>query len=93
MIIRRAKEAPFEAKLVADAGIRSLKLTLRHDAGWPDRLWLLPGGRPAFTELKAPGAEPTELQQFRIARLEELGYDVAWFDDYRAAMKWLRGKL
>ncbi len=93
MIIRRAKEAPFEAKLVADAGIRSLKLTLRHDAGWPDRLWLIPGGRPAFTELKAPGAKPTALQWHRIVTLVELGYDVEWFDDYRAAMTWLGGKL
>src|SRR5580765_6934164 len=91
VIIRRATEAPFEHKLVRDAardlGLRSLKLTLRHDAGWPDRLWLIPGGRPLFMELKAPGKEPSPLQRARLETLEALGYDACWFNDYDSAME------
>lgn len=93
MIINRAREAPFEKRLVAKVGLRSLKLTLRHDAGWPDRLWLIPGGRPAFTELKAPGKTPTPLQLERIIELRRLGYSADWFDDYDAAIAWLYGRV
>lgn len=88
VVVRYALEATFEQKLVTDArrawGLRSLKLALRADAGWPDRLWLIPG-RPFWTELKRGGDVPNELQNYRLKELRELGYDVAWFDNYDAA--------
>ena len=34
-------------------------------AGMPDRIILLPGGRMAFAELKAPGKKPRRLQLLR----------------------------
>ena len=34
--------------------------------GVPDRIVLLPGGRIAFAELKAPGKKPRPLQEVRI---------------------------
>ncbi len=91
-MIRR--ETPLETKLVKAAarelGLRSLKLTLRYDAGWPDREWLIPGGRPLFMELKAPGERPRPLQMERIATLHRLGYRAVWTDDYDEALEYLR---
>ena len=47
--------------------------------GWngaPDRLALLPRGRMAFVELKAPGKTPRPLQRRRREQLERLGFRV-----------------
>ena len=43
-------------------------------AGIPDRLVLMPGGKMAFVELKAPGEKPRKLQQIRIKRLRKMGF-------------------
>lgn len=42
----------------------------------PDRLVSLPGGCIVFVELKAPGKEPTPLQEKDHARRRALGFDV-----------------
>jgi len=42
--------------------------------GVPDRLVLLPHGKFAFVELKAPGKQLRPLQVKRIGQLRELGY-------------------
>lgn len=42
--------------------------------GIPDRLILLPGGKMAFVELKAPGEKPRKLQQVRIKQLRKMGF-------------------
>ena len=47
--------------------------------GWdgvPDRLVLLPSGRMAFVELKAPGKMMRPLQMRRKRQLEDLGFMV-----------------
>ena len=49
--------------------------------GVPDRLILLPGGRMAFAELKAPGQTPRPLQWHRIGDLRRLGFRVYIIDD------------
>jgi len=43
-------------------------------AGVPDRIILLPDGKIAFAELKAPGRKPRPLQLRRIAKLRSLGF-------------------
>lgn len=48
--------------------------------GIPDRIILLPGGRIAFAELKAPGKKPRPLQERRIAQLRKLGFKVYVID-------------
>ena len=48
--------------------------------GVPDRLVLLPGGRLAFIELKAPGKELRPLQVRRKRQLEALGFLVYCID-------------
>ena len=49
-------------------------------AGVPDRLILLPGGKMAFAEMKAPGKKPTSLQRLRHGQLRDLGFRVFVID-------------
>lgn len=52
-------------------------------SGVPDRLLLLPGGRIAFVEVKAPGRTLRPLQIKRKRQLEALGFLVYCIDDVR----------
>ena len=49
--------------------------------GMPDRLVLLPHGRIAFVELKAPGKKMRPLQVHRKRQLEALGFPVYFIDN------------
>ncbi|HBR01728.1 MAG TPA: nuclease [Ruminiclostridium sp.] len=49
--------------------------------GMPDRLLLLPHGKMAFAELKAPGGKPRQLQIRRIKQLRKLGFACYVIDD------------
>ena len=49
--------------------------------GMPDRLLLLPHGRVAFVEVKAPSAKPRPLQMARHRLLASLGFKVYVIDD------------
>src|SRR5208283_1561851 len=97
VVARRPLETSVERRVARDAltlyGVVSFKLTLRHDAGWPDRLFLVPGGRPLFIEFKRPGEPPNPLQAHRIETLSGLGYDVEVRDDYDAALAAIAGRL
>lgn len=58
--------------------------------GWdgvPDRIVLLPGGRIAFAELKAPGKKPRPLQVRRKRQLEALGFKVYIIDSLTEIQK------
>jgi len=48
--------------------------------GMPDRIVLLPKGRMAFVEVKAPGRRPRPLQETRHRQLRSLGYGVSVLD-------------
>lgn len=56
------------------------KFTSPGFAGMPDRLILLPGGRFAFAEVKAPGEKPRKLQTARHRLLMRLGFPVFVID-------------
>lgn len=49
--------------------------------GMPDRIVLLPYGRLAFVEVKAPGEKPRPLQEARHKLLGQLGFKVYVLDD------------
>ncbi len=49
--------------------------------GMPDRIVLMPGGRIAFAEVKAPGRKPRPLQLRRHEQLRRLGFEVFVLDD------------
>lgn len=49
-------------------------------AGVPDRLILLPKGKIAFAETKAPGEKPRQLQKAVMRKLGRLGFKVYVID-------------
>lgn len=49
--------------------------------GMPDRLVLLPFGKIAFVEVKAPNEKPRPLQRARHRLLKRLGFRVYVLDD------------
>lgn len=76
-------EKQIEQKLVQEVrkcGGICPKFTSPGFAGMPDRLLLLPHGRMAFAELKAPGRRPRPLQEARHKLLARLGFRVYVID-------------
>ena len=67
-------------RAVKDKGGIAPKFTSPGFDGMPDRLVLLPGGRMAFVELKAPGKKPRALQMARHRLLRRLGFKVYVID-------------
>ena len=61
-------------KAVKQKGGLCIKFTSLGFDGVPDRLVLLPKGRMAFIELKAPGKKPRALQIRRMKQLSALGF-------------------
>ncbi|MDD3306925.1 VRR-NUC domain-containing protein [Acetobacterium carbinolicum] len=59
--------------------------------GMPDRLVLLPGGRLAFVEVKAPGKKSRPLQMVRHELLKRLGFAVYVLDDVEKIGEMLDG--
>ena len=77
------KESTVEHRLVIEVKKRggiALKFVSPGIDGVPDRLVLLPHGKSAFVEVKAPGRTPRPLQVRRIVQLRELGYLVYCLD-------------
>jgi len=77
------REKQIEQKLVQEVrknGGICPKFTSPGFAGMPDRLILLPHGRFAFAELKAPGKKPGPLQAARHKLLARLGFRVYVID-------------
>lgn len=56
------------------------KFTSPGTDGMPDRIVLMPNGRMAFVEVKAPGKEPRPLQTHRHEQLRCLGFKVYVLD-------------
>ncbi|MCL6453565.1 MAG: VRR-NUC domain-containing protein [Alicyclobacillus sp.] len=75
---------------VKAAGGRAYKFVSPGNAGVPDRLVLLPGGRVVFVELKAPGRHPTPLQVIQQQRIAALGFDVRVIDSLEAVYELIR---
>ena len=76
-------EKQIEQKLVAEVrrrGGMALKFVSPSYSGMPDRLVLLPDGKVAFVEVKAPGKKPRSLQVKRHATLRKLGFQVFVLD-------------
>ena len=73
-------EQKFRAAVKAVGGV-AVKLTSPGFDGVPDRLALLPDGKMAFVEVKAPGEKPRPLQLSRHRLLRRLGFKVYVLDD------------
>ena len=67
-------------KAVKQNGGVCWKFTSPGTAGVPDRIVLMPGGRIAFVEVKAPGEKMRALQIRRKQQLERVGFSVYCLD-------------
>lgn len=77
------REKTIEHKLLMEVkkiGGLALKFVSPGFDGMPDRLILLPCGKIAFAELKAPGKKPRQLQIARHKTLMKLGFRVYVID-------------
>jgi hypothetical protein len=63
----------------------SLKFIEGVETGWPDSLFLIPGGRPMFIEFKWPGEDLEPKQVYQIFILLNMGYDVEVHDNVEEA--------
>lgn len=70
-------------KEVASMGGRCLKWTSQSVTGIPDRIILLPKGKIAFVEVKAPGHQPRKIQVKRLQQLSDLGFTCFVLDDVK----------
>ena len=73
-------EGQFFVDAVKKAGGLALKFTSQGMNGVPDRLVLLPDGKAAFVELKAPGKQMRPQQRKRRKQLMALGFPVLCVD-------------
>ena len=79
----QTSEKALERYLVSQAhdnGLVCLKYFNAHEAGYPDRILLLPEGRVLWVELKSAGCKPTALQHYRIKSLRQHGHRVVVAD-------------
>ena len=77
------RESTVEHRLATETKKRggiALKFVSPGIDGVPDRLVLLPDGKSAFVEVKAPGKQLRPLQVRRIGQLRELGYSAYCLD-------------
>ena len=68
-------------KAVKEQGGLCLKFVSPGYDGVPDRIILMPNGKIAFAELKAPGKKMRPLQEARKRQLERLGFSVFLVDN------------
>lgn len=81
-MLEKSVEQKF-TKAVKDKGGLALKFVSPNFNGVPDRLVLMPFGKMAFVELKAPKKKMRALQIKRKRQLESLGFFVYCVDDVR----------
>src|SRR5690606_14277269 len=62
-ILDRDVERPAARRALQELGVFSIKIAAAQETGYPDRLFLIPGGRPLFIEFKRPGERPTPRQR------------------------------
>ena len=90
MVILR-RESSIERKVCRDAlkkwGIKSIKLNGRGQTGWPDREFLIFGGRSLYIEFKKSGGRCTAKQQRILRWLKGNGNAVAVHDSAEDALK------
>lgn len=78
------REKEIEKRLVQEVRKRGglcWKFTSPGTDGVPDRIVLMPDGKFAFVELKAPGKKVRPLQEYRKSQLEERSFDVYCIDN------------
>ncbi len=89
-MLEKDLEAKFRQAVKEKGGI-AFKFVSPGNAGVPDRLVVLPGGRIGFVELKVNGNKPTALQNRQMDRLKKLGCFVCVLDSVAAIPEVIAG--
>ena len=93
----KRKESSLETSVVEWAkkhGVHyCIKLQGMGNKSYPDRLFLMPGGKVLMIEFKRPGETPTKLQEYCHDELRNLGYDVEVHSTRQGAIESLQRGL
>lgn len=76
-------------KIRVRLNIENIKLNINANTGYPDRMFLIPGGKPVFIEFKKPGGVLSKKQQYTISLLQRLGYNVLVTDTIDEAFHYI----
>lgn len=74
-------------------GVINVKMKAAGHNGWPDRMFMIPGGRPLLIEFKNVGESPPPLQQVMHRRLKHYGYQVEVCDSVDEAIGYIKRAL
>lgn len=80
-------------RIAAELGVENLKLNVKGNTGWPDRIFFLPGGRPLLVEFKRPGERSRPKQMYIISQLIANGYDAEVCSDAGVAVELVRERM
>jgi hypothetical protein len=81
-------------KWARDHGVTVLKVNPIWYAGWNDRIFFVPGGKPVIVEFKAPGVTTVRpKQKARHKNLRKLGYDVHVIDTKQEGIALIESRL
>lgn len=81
------------ARVLEELGVFSVKLSRTQEAGYPDRLFILPGGRAVWCEVKKPGGKRTARQVLIHERLRHFGHEVHTLDTADEIVEVVRAAL
>lgn len=87
-------EKNIERRLVRELsaiGLKALKYSNPHEAGYPDRIVLLPDGGVAWVELKSTGRKPSKLQKVRMEELARRGHHAVVIDSIEGVLSFVNG--
>ncbi len=74
-------------KILSELGVVSIKLNVKANTGWPDRLFLIPTGIPLLIEFKQPGKDLRPKQEYIHNLLKMYNYKVEVHDDAERAFQ------
>lgn len=81
-------------KLARRLGVPVLKVNPLWMAGWPDRIFFVPGGKPLIIEFKRDEKSKLRAKQKEIiGKLEALGYEVCTINSKEEGEAVLRSRL
>lgn len=86
-------EGKVAERALRELSIFSIKLRVAQERGYPDRIFLIPGGRPLFIEFKRSGKTAQPYQLMIHKRLRHAGYQIEVHDDIEEALAAIRKAL
>ena len=101
VVVRACYRRPYESEIeqrtcelvLHELSVFNIKLAKTNETGSPDRLFLIPGGKPLFVEFKRPGGVVSARQALMLKRLQHFGYDAVVCDSVESAMAAIKARM